>query len=103
MSQPQTSADALNNPHHDDPHEGGAEGHHHDPAAKLTRMANQIGTFFAHQVRGPGEHDAAVEAIVKHLKDFWDPRMRRQIRAHLAAGGAGLDPLVRDAIEKLGD
>ena len=41
---------------------------------KLVYMANQIGKFFA---------------------------MRSAIFAHLDAGGAGLDPLVREAIEKL--
>ena len=63
---------------------------------KLVYMANQIGRFFAHQ----GE-PKAVEGIADHLARFWDPRMRAAIQAHLAAGGAGLDPLVRKAVESL--
>ena len=63
---------------------------------KLTYMANQIGKFFAHQGEGP-----AVAATADHLKKFWDPRMRAQILAHLDAGGRGLDPLVRRAVETL--
>ena len=56
---------------------------------KLARYANQIATFFKSQ---PGE-DAA-ENVAAHLSDFWDPRMRRQLLDHIAAGGAGLDPVV---------
>lgn len=68
---------------------------------KLVRMANQIGTFFSHQGEGPEAEEKAVAAITQHLKDFWDPRMRRQILEHLAHGGVGLDPLVRRAVERL--
>jgi formate dehydrogenase subunit delta len=63
---------------------------------KLVYMANQIGKFF--QTQG---HDKAVPGIAEHIRKFWDPRMRRMIFAHLDAGGAGLDPFVRDAIETL--
>jgi len=63
---------------------------------KLVYMANQIGKFFANQ----GEAQA-VAGIANHLEKFWDPRMRCTIGAHLDAGGAGLDPLVRRAIESL--
>lgn len=63
---------------------------------KLVYMANQIGTFFASQ--GP---DKARAGIAEHIAKFWDPRMRAAIIAHLNAGGAGLDPAVRDAIGKL--
>lgn len=63
---------------------------------KLVTMANQIGKFFAHQ----GE-ERAVAAVADHLVKFWDPRMRREIVAHLEAGGAGLDPVARRAVEKL--
>lgn len=60
-------------------------------------MANQIGAFFKAQ----GEIEAPA-AIADHLKKFWEPRMRADIIAHLSAGGAGLDPLVRKAVELLG-
>lgn len=63
---------------------------------KLVYMANQIGKFFAHQ----GEAKA-VAAIASHIAQFWDPRMRKQIFAHLDAGGAGLDPFTRKAVESL--
>ncbi len=56
---------------------------------KMVRMANQIAIFFKTQ---PG--DDAAEKIAQHLSDFWEPRMRDQLHAHVDAGGAGLDPLV---------
>jgi formate dehydrogenase subunit delta len=63
---------------------------------RLVYMANQIGKFFHSQGR-----DKAVPGIAEHIRKFWDPRMRRNILAHLNTGGAGLDPDVRDAIETL--
>ena len=66
------------------------------PPEKLVHMANQIGKFFASQPRG-----AAPAAIADHLRKFWDPRMRRAIVAHLEQGGAGLDPPVRAAVQRL--
>jgi formate dehydrogenase subunit delta len=63
---------------------------------RLIYMANQIGKFFVSQ--GP---DRAVAGIADHLEKFWDPRMRSAILAHLAGGGQGLDPPVRQAVEKI--
>lgn len=68
----------------------------HDPHAKLVYMANQIGKFFKSQ----GEK-AAAHGTAEHIKKFWDPRMRAGILAHLDAGGEGLEPHVRAAIESL--
>jgi formate dehydrogenase subunit delta len=63
---------------------------------KLVMMANQIGAFFVSQ-----KGDAGVQGILDHIKKFWDPRMRAAILAHLDAGGEGLDPKVRNAVELL--
>jgi formate dehydrogenase subunit delta len=60
---------------------------------RLIYMANQIARFFASQ-----KHDMAVTGCRDHIAKFWDPRMREHIRAHLAAGGAGLDPLAKEAV-----
>ena len=60
----------------------------------LVGMANRIGDFFA-------ALPDAVEAqasIAGHLQRFWDPRMRREIVAHVERGGAGLSEIVRKAI-----
>jgi formate dehydrogenase subunit delta len=56
---------------------------------KMVRMANQIATFFKTQ---PG--DDAPAKVAAHITDFWEPRMRAQLHAHVAAGGVGLDALV---------
>jgi formate dehydrogenase subunit delta len=63
---------------------------------KLVYMANQIGRYFRSQ--GP---DEAVAGTADHIKKFWDPRMRAAIIHHVEAGGQGLEPLVRRAIEQL--
>ncbi len=65
-------------------------------AEKLAMMANQIGAFF--RAQGEGEAPAA---IADHLEKFWDPGMRAGIVEHWKAGGAGLDPLVCQAVERL--
>jgi formate dehydrogenase subunit delta len=63
---------------------------------KLVHMANQIAVEFGHQQPG-----AAVEATCDHLRRFWDPAMRQTIIAHLVEGGAGLDPVAREAVARL--
>jgi FdhD protein len=63
---------------------------------KLVYMANQIGQFL--QTQGSGK---AVSGTAEHIKKFWDPRMLKAIFAHLDAGGEGLEPDVREAIDKL--
>jgi len=63
---------------------------------KLVMMANQIAAFFAAQ----GEA-RAVPKIAAHIEQFWDPRMRRQILAHVGQCGGGLSPLALAAIAKM--
>lgn len=62
----------------------------------MVHMANQIALFFAAY-----PHDEALDGVADHLKKFWEPRMRRQLLDHLAKGGAGLHPLVREAAAQL--
>ncbi len=64
--------------------------------SNLIYMANQIGKFFQSQ-----GHDKEVAGVAEHIRKFWDPRMRKAIFAHLDAGGAGLDPDVREALTAL--
>lgn len=56
---------------------------------KLIRMANQIATFFESK-----PHAEGVTGTAGHISDFWEPRMRKQLFDHIAAGGEGLKPLV---------
>jgi formate dehydrogenase subunit delta len=58
----------------------------------LVRMANQIARFYA-----PYPHDEGLKGTVQHIKDFWEPRMRRAFDALIAKGGAGLSPLALEA------
>jgi len=66
---------------------------------RLVGMANQIGRFFA----ADSDEEAGAKAIAEHLKSFWHPNMRRQIVAHLAAGGRGLTGPVKKAVAQLSD
>ena len=68
----------------------------HGTTDKLIYMANQIGMFFKSQ-----DMNTASAKIADHIVKYWDPRMRRAIVAHLDAGGAGLDPAARQAVETL--
>jgi len=64
-------------------------------AEHLVKMANGIGDFFA------SEPDKAkgVKGVADHIRAFWEPRMRRQIYAHLdATSGAGLSEIVLSAL-----
>lgn len=65
---------------------------------KLVMMVNQIAKNVA--VQGEAR---AVATVADHIARFWAPRMRAAILAHLAAGGAGLDPLARAALERLSE
>lgn len=62
----------------------------------IIRMANQIGDYFKAY-----PHDAAVKDTATHIRNFWDPRMRRQLFEHLAAGGEGLSEIALEAAQAL--
>jgi formate dehydrogenase subunit delta len=65
---------------------------------KLVKMANAIGTFF----EADPERTAAVEGIAGHLQKFWEPRMRRELLAHVEqTGGSDLKPVVLEAVRTL--
>lgn len=64
---------------------------------RLVAMANDIANYFASEP----DRDAAIAGIANHLRKFWDPRMRRQLIAHLESGGEGLGDLARAGVERL--
>jgi len=66
---------------------------------RLVQMANDIGDYFASEP----DRAIAIAGMVNHLERFWEPRMRRQIVAHLAAGGEGLAELPRAAVARLAE
>lgn len=61
------------------------------------RLAGDIARQFRHR---PAEEAAA--AVAGHIRQFWDPRMRRALLAEVDAG-AETDPLVVAAVERLRD
>jgi formate dehydrogenase subunit delta len=62
---------------------------------KLTHMANQIAAFFRAYPEGE-----AVVGVRDHIEAFWTPTMVTTLRAHVAAGGAGVDQLVVRAMSE---
>jgi formate dehydrogenase subunit delta len=60
----------------------------------LVAMVNEIAAFFA------GEDPANAAAnVANHLRRYWDPRMRKQILAHVGKGGEGLTAVARAGVE----
>lgn len=68
----------------------------HSTTEHLVKMANQIGDFFGSQ-----RHSDGAAGVADHIKKFWDPRMRAGIMEHVAHGGAGLSPVVLEALKLL--
>lgn len=65
----------------------------------LVTMTNDIAHFFTVE----SDRAKAADSVAQHLRQFWDPRMRRRILAHLAAGGAGLEPLAAAGVRRLAE
>ncbi len=59
----------------------------------LVRMANQIAANVAHH-----PFDQSVEEVAAHLRLFWAPTMRAELRAYVDADGTGLDPIALAAV-----
>ena len=67
--------------------------------SRLVYMANQIAVYFR-----TTPHEEAVAATLDHVTKFWEPRMRRQILAHLSADrGEGLNEIALAAIRRLAE
>jgi formate dehydrogenase subunit delta len=65
---------------------------------KLVKMANEIAKFF----EAEPDRAVAVEGVVGHLQRFWEPRMRRELLAHVEqTGGGDLRPLVVEAVRAI--
>jgi formate dehydrogenase subunit delta len=64
----------------------------------LIKMTNEIGDFFA----GTGDKAEATEAVARHLRRYWDPRMRAQIiKYYEERSGAGLSDIALGAVAML--
>ena len=65
---------------------------------RIVSMANQIGDFFA-----PYPPERRAEGVRNHLRTYWDPRMREDLLALIAAGEADLSPHVVEGARLLRD
>ena len=59
----------------------------------MARMANEIAAFFRAYPR-----EEACAGIRDHITAFWTPGMRSAFLDHAREDGAGLDPLVAEAM-----
>ncbi len=64
---------------------------------RLVAMANDIAAFFG----SDPDPASAADQVANHLKKFWEPRMREEIRRHVSAGGTGLSSIALQAVKKL--
>jgi formate dehydrogenase major subunit len=60
----------------------------------LVKMANEIGVFF----EAWPDRTEAIGSIATHLKNFWEPRMRRHIIDYARQDGHRLHEIVREAV-----
>ena len=64
---------------------------------QLIKMANQIGSFF----EAMPDRAQALEDAAQHIKKFWEPRMRRELLAHLdSVGNAELNETMAQALAR---
>ncbi|MBS0232924.1 MAG: formate dehydrogenase subunit delta [Proteobacteria bacterium] len=62
-------------------------------SSDLVRMANQIAAYFEAYPK-----QEALDGIAMHIHNFWEPRMRNELKAYLDKGGESLSPLFLEAM-----
>lgn len=62
----------------------------------MVHNANQIALYFASFPR-----EEAIEGVRDHIEKFWERRMKDQLIAYIARGGAGLHELVLEAVKRM--
>lgn len=65
--------------------------------SNLIKMANNIGAFF----KSEPDRDLAIQGVEQHIRNAWEPRMRKQIIEYLDNGGVELMDIVAEAVKKL--
>ena len=68
----------------------------HTTTSPQVRLANEIAVQFHHQ-----DAEAAATAIAAHIRQFWDPRMRADLRRQAESEPGSLDPLALEATKLL--
>jgi formate dehydrogenase subunit delta len=64
---------------------------------RLIKMANDIGNFFDSE----SDKNMAANGIKNHIKNTWEPRMRKALLEYAQTDGVELSTLVREAITRL--
>ena len=62
--------------------------------SNLVKMANNIGAFF----QSEPDHALAVQGVETHIRNFWEPRMRKQIITHYQEHKDDLLDIVAEAV-----
>ena len=65
-------------------------------AELMVHNANQIALYFASFPR-----EEAIAGVRDHIQQFWERRMRDQLFDYVGKGGAGLHPLVLEAVKRM--
>ncbi|MCQ8105016.1 formate dehydrogenase subunit delta [Methylomonas sp. SURF-2] len=65
--------------------------------SNLIKMANDIGSFF----KSEPDRALAIQGVEQHIRNFWEPRMRKEIIEYLEKGGTELMDIVAEAVKKL--
>ncbi|WP_409562504.1 formate dehydrogenase subunit delta [Hyphomicrobium sp. B1] len=62
-------------------------------SSDIIRMTNQIAAYFESYPK-----QEAIDGIAMHIHNFWEPRMRNELKSYIDAGGKDLSPLFLEAM-----
>jgi formate dehydrogenase subunit delta len=64
----------------------------------LVTMANNIGAFF----KSEPDRELAIKGVEQHIRNFWEPRMRKAIITHSQTHSDEMLDIVAEAVKRLG-
>ena len=65
--------------------------------SNLIKMANNIGAFF----KSEPDRALAVQGVEQHIRNFWEPRMRKQIIEYAQTSNNELMDIVAEAVSHI--
>lgn len=65
--------------------------------SNLIKMANNIGAFF----KSEPNREVGIQGVEQHIRNSWEPRMRKQIIEYVQQGGDELMDIVAEAVRHL--
>lgn len=65
--------------------------------SNLIKMANNIGAFF----KSEPDRELAIQGVEQHIRNSWEPRMRKQIIEYVQQGGDQLMDIVAEAVKHI--